>query len=85
MQSPNCGIGTDRPVRLALLAWAGIGLALTTYGLYDISTYRCPPGADCGGPLGFVLVLWGLAVVGLVTVVVLGQFVARRLRSDAER
>lgn len=82
MQIPT--VGTDHPVRLALVAWAGVGFALTTYGVYDMHTYRCPPGGGCGGPLGFVLVLWGLAILGVVTVVVLGRFASRRFRDGAE-
>lgn len=79
MQFPT--VETDRPVRLALLAWTGIGLALTGYGLYDTSTYGCPPSGECGGPLGFVLVLWGLAILGVASVVALGRFAGRRYRS----
>ena len=94
MQLPNCGIGTDRPVRLALLAWAGIGLTLTGYGVYDMYTYRCPTGGvgggvggggGCGDPFGFVFVLWGLAIVGVVTIVVLGRFAFRRFRRSGGR
>lgn len=81
---PNLEIGWERPVVRTAVFWAGIGLALVLYGLYDAYTYSCGPNADggCGEPIGFVFVVWGAAVFSLAVAFVFGRAILRNTSGE---
>lgn len=73
-----------RPVTRFAILWGVIGILSTGYGLYEMSTYSCEPTATtgCGDSFGFVFVLWGLPILGLVVTFLLVRLARQNLRDD---
>lgn len=72
-----------QPVTRFAALWGVIGVLLTGYGVYKMTTYSCT--GECGDSIGFIFVLWGLPILGLVVVFLLGSLAYRNLRDTGIR